>query len=100
MMRQLFSQLYAQVFLFYRDAIGWFLKSKTATFFSSFNKNMKARYEKTAARIQDNKTEMYNLAGLAHHARCMIESTEQQRRAEILRQRKQACNYFVSKRQV
>jgi 3-deoxy-D-arabino-heptulosonate 7-phosphate (DAHP) synthase class II len=87
MMRQHFSQLYAQVFQFYRAVIEWYMKPRTVRFFSSFNGGIKIRYEKTVPRIQDIKTEMYNLSNLAHHAWCMIESTEQQRRAQTLQQR-------------
>ena len=57
--RKLFSELYARVFNFYRDAIEWYMRSKTSRFFSSFNEKMRDRYVKAAKEIDDTVTEMY-----------------------------------------
>ena len=48
--RRLFSELYARVSNFYRDAIEWYMRSRSSRFFSSFSEKMKDRYVK-AARI-------------------------------------------------
>ncbi|KAF1958094.1 hypothetical protein CC80DRAFT_560331 [Byssothecium circinans] len=52
-MRELLSDLYAQVFLFYRDVIKWFLQSKVSRFVSSFNETLRERYTNAQARIKN-----------------------------------------------
>ena len=85
--RELFSDLYAQVFLFYRDAIEWYAKSKVAKVFDSFNANLVKPYEKAAARIENLVTEMYREAMVARSAQMAVlaESFED----ELQRQRSQ-----------
>ncbi|RAR16576.1 phytanoyl-CoA dioxygenase family protein [Stemphylium lycopersici] len=87
--RGLFSELYAQVFLFYRDAMEWYMKSKAARFIDSFNEKMKGRYEKAAARMEVIIQEMYRTRELGHHAMDVVHWTEQQRRAIVSIQRRQ-----------
>ena len=87
--RELFSELYAQVFLFYRDAIEWYMKSKASRFFISFNEKMKDRYESAAQKIEATIAEMYREQDTAHFAFNRIHLTEQQRRDETLRTRQQ-----------
>jgi hypothetical protein len=93
--RELFSELYAQVFLFYRDAIEWYMKSKASRFFASFNEKMKDRYEKAADNIETTVTEMYREKDIAHFALSRIQRTEQERRDEVFRQRQQTYDSFT-----
>ncbi|RYN64160.1 hypothetical protein AA0118_g4286 [Alternaria tenuissima] len=88
--RKLFSELYARVFHFYRDAIEWYMRSKTSRFFSSFNEKMRDRYVKAAKEIDDTITEMYREQSIAQAARLKIFCTEQERRDEMIRQRHQS----------
>jgi hypothetical protein len=92
--RELFSELYAQVFLFYRDAIEWYMKSKASRFFASFNEKMKDRYEKAAGNIEATVAEMYRENDIAHFALSRIQRTEQERRDEVFRQRQQTDDSF------
>ncbi|KAF1828581.1 hypothetical protein BDW02DRAFT_603293 [Decorospora gaudefroyi] len=81
--RELFSELYAQVFLFYRDAIEWYMKSKASRLFGNFNEKMKERYENAAEKIEDD------------YAFSRMQRTEQERRDEILLQRQQTFDSFT-----
>jgi hypothetical protein len=92
--RELFSELYAQVFSFYRDAIEWYMKSKASRFFASFNEKIKGRYEMAADKIEATVTEMYREKDIAHFALSRIQRTEQERRDEVLRQRQQTFDSF------
>ncbi|EDU45003.1 hypothetical protein PtrSN002B_011279 [Pyrenophora tritici-repentis] len=87
--RELYSELYAQVFLFYRDAIEWYMKSKTSRFFSSFNENLKGRYQSAAEKINAIIYEMHGLQNTAQFAYLRINLPEQQRLDEILHSRQQ-----------
>ena len=71
-LRELFSDLYAQVFLFYRDAIQWYAKSKVARAFESFNANLVKPYEKAATKIESLLTEMYREANVANSAQIAV----------------------------
>ena len=93
--RELFSELYAQVFEFYSDAIEWYMQSKASRFFGSFNTKMKDRYEKTAARIEETLIEMYREMELAHFAVSKIQLSAQERRNDIARQREQPFDQFA-----
>jgi hypothetical protein len=93
-MRELFSELYAQVFHFYRDAIEWYMKSKTSRFFGSFNEKLRDRYVKAAVRIEETVTEIYRETQMAHFALTTVRLTEQERRDEVLRQRQQNFDRF------
>ncbi|KAF2823841.1 hypothetical protein CC86DRAFT_447492 [Ophiobolus disseminans] len=75
--RRLFSQLYAQVFLFYRDAINWYMKSRTSRFFASFNNDIKL-------------TDIYCQTGSAHIAWNLVQHGEWERREIVYRQRQQS----------
>jgi hypothetical protein len=88
--RELFSDLYAQVFLFYRDTIEWYAKSKVSKVFDSFNANLVKPYEKAAARIENLVTEMYREAMVARSAQMAVlaESFED----ELQRQRGQVTD--------
>ena len=88
-MRRLFSKLYAQIFLFYRDVIDWYAKSRTSRFFASFNESLGERYKKTLEKIQNTLEEMYEAVNLAHIARLQLHCTESERYNESLRQRQQ-----------
>ncbi|KAH7088210.1 hypothetical protein FB567DRAFT_559899 [Paraphoma chrysanthemicola] len=94
-MRQLFSQLYAQVFAFYRSAMEWYLKSKPSRFFASFNEKIKDQYEKAATKIEKIVTEMYRQNDLAQFAWLRIQHTDQERREEIRRQRLQTPDQYT-----
>ncbi|EFQ94164.1 hypothetical protein PTT_08250 [Pyrenophora teres f. teres 0-1] len=87
--RELYSELYAQVFLFYRDAIEWYMKSKTSRFFSSFNEKLKGRYESAADKINATVNEMYGLQSTAQFAYVRINLPEQQLLDQILHSRQQ-----------
>lgn len=52
-MYELYADLHAQVFLFYRDVIAWYLDRKRGRFFGSFNEQLKQTYEKAIARIEN-----------------------------------------------
>ena len=52
-MYELYADLHAQVFLFYRDVIAWYLDRKRGRFFGSFNEQLKRTYEKTIDRIEN-----------------------------------------------
>jgi hypothetical protein len=93
--RELFSELYAQVFEFYSDAIEWYMQSKASRFFGSFNTRMKDRYEKTAAGIEETLIEMYREMELAHFAVSKIQLSAQERRNDIARQREQPFDEFT-----
>ncbi|CAN9086720.1 unnamed protein product [Alternaria alternata] len=88
--RMLFSELYARVFSFYRDAIEWYMRSRTSRFFASFNEKIKDRYVKAAKEIEDTVTEMYRLQSIALFAMQKIRHTERERHDEIVRQRHQS----------
>jgi hypothetical protein len=70
--RELFSDWYAQVFLFYCDAIEWYAKSKVVKVFDSFNANLVKPYEKVAARIENLVIEMYREAIVARSAQMVV----------------------------
>ncbi|CAN9105305.1 unnamed protein product [Alternaria alternata] len=88
--RMLFSELYARVFSFYRDAIEWYMRSRTSRFFASFNEKIKDRYVKAAKEIEDTVTEMYRLQSIALFAMQKIRHTEREWHDEIVRQRHQS----------
>ncbi|KAF1352757.1 hypothetical protein EJ07DRAFT_135856 [Lizonia empirigonia] len=52
-MCDLYAELHAQLFLFYRDAIAWYLERKRERFWKSFNEQIKTAYEKAAENIND-----------------------------------------------
>ncbi|KAH6639550.1 hypothetical protein C7974DRAFT_134219 [Boeremia exigua] len=85
--RDLFSRLYAQVFLFYRDAIQWYAKSKFERALESFNESLVKPYETAAARIESLLIEIYRQGDLAFWAKDFLfkEDIENQ----IRRQREQ-----------
>ncbi|KAF3003191.1 hypothetical protein E8E13_009495 [Curvularia kusanoi] len=70
--RELFSNLYAQIFLFYRDAIVWYAKPSIAKAFDSFNSNLVKPYEKASASIESLLTEIYREADVAHFAQTAV----------------------------
>ncbi|KAF9690573.1 hypothetical protein EKO04_011292 [Ascochyta lentis] len=86
--RELFSKLYAQVFLFYRDAIHWYAKSKVSRAFDSFNANLTKPYEKAVEQIESHLTEIYREAEVAKSAQMavFVEDLE----ARLRHQREQA----------
>lgn len=85
--RDLFARLYARVFLFYRDAILWYTKSKFGRAIESFNDNLVKPYEKAADRIESDLVEIYRQGQKASWARMLLfkENVED----EIRRQRQQ-----------
>lgn len=52
-MCELYAELHAHVFLFYRDAIAWYMERKRNRLFKSFNEQLKAGYEKAIERIRE-----------------------------------------------
>lgn len=70
--RELFSDLYAQVFRFYRDAIEWYGKSKMARALDSFNANLIKSHEKAAAKIEGLLREIYCEADVARSAQITV----------------------------
>jgi hypothetical protein len=86
-MRQLFSRLYAQVFLYYRDVIEWYMKSRAARFVSSFNEKIKQQYDKAGPEIDRTMADMYRAMDLAQYARVMTHLQEQERRDKVRSQR-------------
>ena len=86
-MRELFSQLYAQVFLFYRDAIEWYKGSRTSRFFGSFNESIKRGYEKAIGGIEDTLRDIYREEFTAQFRFLREKFTEQEQRDELFRQR-------------
>lgn len=94
-MRELFSELYAQVFLFYRDALEWYTKSKTSRFIGSFNEKMVERYEKASGHIESCISEMYREANIASLAMlAVVNSTTTELRDEAVRRRQQTPEGF------
>lgn len=71
-LRRLFARLYAQIFLFYRDAIEWYMESKIARAFKSLDARLKDRYEKAKARIDDCLNDIHQVAGVAHIAQTYL----------------------------
>ncbi|KAF2111086.1 hypothetical protein BDV96DRAFT_500031 [Lophiotrema nucula] len=90
-MRELLAELYGYVFHFYRDAMEWYLSSKTSKFFGSFNEKLKEKFEKASKEIQNCMDEMYregNIATLALLS--MVNVTATDTRNELVRQRQQS----------
>ncbi|KAF3045327.1 hypothetical protein E8E11_003619 [Didymella keratinophila] len=71
-MRWLCSDLYAQVFLFYREVIEWYRKSKVKKALESFNANMTKPYERAVARIEILITEIYREGKVAGSAQIAV----------------------------
>jgi hypothetical protein len=94
-MCEAFSEVYAQVFLFYRDAIEWYMKSKTSRFFGSFNEKMLEGYQKADANIERCINEMYREADVARMAMLkVVHTTVMDTQKEIERQRQQSHSNF------
>lgn len=92
-MRELLSDVYAQVFLFYRDTIEWYMKSKTSRFFSSFNEKLKERYDNAAARIDISIQRMYRQGNIANWAMLAVaNSTPRQLHDDAIRRRQQGAD--------
>ncbi|KAF2729990.1 hypothetical protein EJ04DRAFT_546010 [Polyplosphaeria fusca] len=90
-MRELLAELYGHVFHFYRDAMEWFLSSKTSKFFGSFNEKLKERFETASRDIQNCMDEMYREGDIAALAMIsMVNTTTADMRTEIVRQRQQS----------
>lgn len=70
-LRELFAELYAQIFLFYRDAIEWYAKPKFARAFESFNAHLVKPYEKAVAKIESLLVEIGRAANVADAARAI-----------------------------
>ena len=83
-MRELYSRLYAQVFLFYREAMQWYMESQPTRFFKSFNNKIKQGYEQAIAKIEREVTMMYRVAQTADLANSLVMSAEQKRSGERL----------------
>lgn len=71
-MRWLCSDLYAQVFHFYREAIEWYKKSKVKKAVESFNANMTKPYDKAVAKIESLITEIYREGQVAKSAQIAV----------------------------
>jgi hypothetical protein len=94
-MYERYATLHAQVFLFYRDVIAWYLERKRGRFFKSFNEQLKGEYEKTIARISKSVSVLKSLNTNAQAAilRTILLNSNEQRR-EMLRQRQQPRGEF------
>lgn len=90
MMYERYAELHAQVFLFYRDVIAWYLDRKRGRFFKSFNEQLKGVYEKAVTRISNCVSMLKSLSTNAQVAilQTILMNTDEQRR-EMLRQRQQ-----------
>jgi len=87
-MREHLSKVYAQVFRFYRDAIEWYVSSKTSKFFGSFNERIKGRFEEAQKGI--NKTIKRMFYGCTLGTAAMMKVVHRDTaisKAEIFRQR-------------
>jgi hypothetical protein len=62
--KQQLAEVYTKLFYFLRDTMEWYLKSKVARFFGSFNENVKKRFEETARSIDLKIEQMYKEAGI------------------------------------
>lgn len=87
-MREQLSKVYAQVFRFYRDALEWFMKSKTSRFLGSFNERIKANFEDSVKNINKSIKRMYRdchigMAAMLH----VVHRDTAVSKAEIFRQR-------------
>lgn len=67
--KELISGLYAEVFLFYRDVIEWFLKSKPSRFINSFNEKLLDKYIDAEKRIERHIKEIYRACDIGSWAR-------------------------------
>jgi hypothetical protein len=70
--RELFANLYAQVFLFYRDIILWYAKPKASKVLDSFNANLVKPFEQSATRIESLVVEIFREADVAGAARMSV----------------------------
>ncbi|KAF1930615.1 uncharacterized protein M421DRAFT_412885 [Didymella exigua CBS 183.55] len=52
-MCELYAEIHAQVFTFYRDVIAWYMERKHDRFVKSFNEQLKKGYEKAVENIND-----------------------------------------------
>jgi hypothetical protein len=94
-MRELFSELYAQVFEFYSDAIEWYMQSKFSRLFKSFNEKIKDRYDRAAIKIEATLTEIFRELDVAKFALAKIQLSAQERTDDMLRQRQQPFDGFT-----
>jgi hypothetical protein len=94
-MRELFSELYAQVFEFYSDAIEWYMQSKFSRLFKSFNEKIKDRYDRAAIKIEATLTEIFRELDVAKFALAKIQLSAQERTDDMLRQRQQTFDAFT-----
>jgi hypothetical protein len=80
-MRHLLSKLYAQIFLFFRDIMEWYMMSRTYRLLSSFNENLQKRYEKAVTYIDSTIMDMSSELNLAQYAQ-YLEQPHEERRAK------------------
>ncbi|KAF4961385.1 hypothetical protein FSARC_10201 [Fusarium sarcochroum] len=67
-LRKLLADIYARMFRFYRDTITWYLKSRAARLFDSFNENLKQGFDSATADIEACISELYREASIGSHA--------------------------------
>jgi len=90
-MRELYSRLYAQVFLFCRKAMQWYMESRPARFFSSFNNKIKQGYEQVKDEIERIVTMMHRRAGIAQFGFIHVKFMNLERRHERLFPQPRQC---------
>lgn len=87
-LRRKLAHIYSHMFEFYKDAIGWYLRSRVSRAFGSFNENLKQRFDDAVGHIDDRITELYREASVSKTAMTAIILGElSDLRSEIRRQR-------------
>lgn len=87
-LRRKLAHIYSHMFEFYKDAIGWYLRSRVSRAFGSFNENLKKGFDDAVAVIDDRITELYREASVSKAAMTAIILGElSDLRSEIRRQR-------------
>jgi hypothetical protein len=67
-MFEVYANLHAQVFIFYRDVVAWYLERKLKRFIGSFNERLNLKYNEAAEKIHGYISEMEALARTANTA--------------------------------
>ncbi|KAL6362786.1 hypothetical protein LRP88_04092 [Fusarium phalaenopsidis] len=87
-MRKKLANIYARMFRFYRDAIEWYLSSRLARAFQSFNENLKKGFSDAKEELEDDINELYRLAFVGSTAMAAIRNGQvSSLEAETRRQR-------------
>lgn len=64
-MKRRLSEIYSQLFRFYRDALKWYMQSSTSKFFGSFNTNVKTGFQDAVKEIENLIDQMFREGDIA-----------------------------------